>query len=423
MHENFFYCFLSERHFLPTPRFGICLISERMPLAAACQFYFLVRHSGIFLCFCEGIVDQKKTHILQLIDQPASRWPVISQQQHYLISHCFIIDNSLISSGLTSAQRSSSRFGRRARPQLHRNRDYCAQVLWDTGGGSSRSLSSAGGGWRWAGSGRMAISAPGAPVPSAASALSSMSRSRLSTSLEPIGLAGTSWNSIRWARPSAGAGYRTSRLASTFETSGASAGGATSACSSSSAASTSATAPRTHSPPFGYAKLRSSDRAASTSRPLNDGTVIRANSRYGTTLLSSSGYSPINARAVSQHSVACGGAGGGSSSLKSPRRQQTATKTTAPALVAYRPISGSSSISQPRAALIDMRQNLRPVNKRHSVTDHHLLHSSTMPMRTSSASTLLSNSVRAAFAASSSAMAPPAALFTNVSPTSSSATK
>ncbi|KAL3082448.1 hypothetical protein niasHT_038514 [Heterodera trifolii] len=413
----------------------------------------------------------------QLIDQPASRWPVISQQQHFLISHCFITDHSLISSRLSrsltdqpphSAPVFQNRTLEREQfiPKLlvghkinggptQHQRPEKQQSIWPTSASAAppqpgllcpgtvghrrrkqpqpqqRRRRLALGRQRsdgYLGAGRAsAISSFGTVVDEPLTAQHIVGAHR--TSGDEVSRRGqpgpglNCWNSIRWARPSAGAGYRTSRLASTFETSGASAGGATSACSSSSAASTSATAPRTHSPPFGYAKLRSSDRAASTSRPLNDGTVIRANSRYGTTLLSSSGYSPINARAVSQHSVACGGAGGGSSSLKSPRRQQTATKTTAPALVAYRPISGSSSISQPRAALIDMRQNLRPVNKRHSVTDHHLLHSSsTMPMRTSSASTLLSNSVRAAFAASSSAMAPPAALFTNVSPTSSSAT-
>uniref|UniRef100_A0A183BKA9 Uncharacterized protein n=1 Tax=Globodera pallida TaxID=36090 RepID=A0A183BKA9_GLOPA len=249
----------------------------------------------------------------------------------------------------------------------------------------------------------MAMSAPAAaggivlPLPPPPS----VSRARLSTSLEPTGLAGTSWNSIRWARPTGGTGYRTSRLANAFETSG------TSTCSSSAASTCSAVPPRAQSP-FAYAKLRSSDRAASTSRPHNDGTVIRANSRYGTSLLNSGSPTTSSARAAS-HSVSSGGA------FKSSRQTTAAAAAAAEPLrrtiVAYRPLSYSGGgISQPRATLMDIRQNLRPV-KRHTVTDH----STTPSSRTSSsASTLLSN-VRAAFA-STSAMAP--AVLSNVSPTS-----
>uniref|UniRef100_A0A914IAI6 Uncharacterized protein n=1 Tax=Globodera rostochiensis TaxID=31243 RepID=A0A914IAI6_GLORO len=252
-----------------------------------------------------------------------------------------------------------------------------------------------------AASGLLCPAAAGGTVPPPPS----VSRARLSTSLEPTGLAGTSWNSIRWARPTGGTGYRTSRLANAFETSG------TSTCSSSAASTCSAVPPpRAQSPFGGYAKLRSSDRAASTSRPHNDGTVIRANSRYGTSLLNNGSPTTSSARAVS-HSVSSSSGGAFKSSRQTTAAATAAAEPLRRTIVAYRPISYSGGgISQPRATLMDIRQNLRPV-KRHTVTDH----STTPSSRTSSsASTLLSN-VRAAFA-STSAMAP--AVLSNVSPTS-----
>ncbi|CAK5050873.1 unnamed protein product [Meloidogyne enterolobii] len=83
---------------------------------------------------------------------------------------------------------------------------------------------------------------------------SSVARARLSTSVEPTG---TSWNSVRWARPSGVGGYRTSRLASAFETVSPPTSSVIRPTSASSTSSKGAGSSRVCSPQSGYGTLPS----------------------------------------------------------------------------------------------------------------------------------------------------------------------
>nr|CAD2205176.1 unnamed protein product [Meloidogyne enterolobii] len=176
---------------------------------------------------------------------------------------------------------------------------------------------------------------------------SSVARARLSTSVEPTG---TSWNSVRWARPSGVGGYRTSRLASAFETVSPPTSSVIRPTSASSTSSKGAGSSRVCSPQSGYGTLPSK--------------LLRAperSSRFGSSLASNTSN-----ETTARSSLSAGGSGG--SVALSPRHEPQ--RKTFP----YR----TTGLSQTRAALVDIRYNLRPVNKRQQ-TERNNYSSTTTP--------------------------------------------
>uniref|UniRef100_A0A1I8B8U0 Uncharacterized protein n=1 Tax=Meloidogyne hapla TaxID=6305 RepID=A0A1I8B8U0_MELHA len=166
----------------------------------------------------------------------------------------------------------------------------------------------------------------------ASACMPSVPRARLSTSVEPTG---TSWNSVRWARPSGVGGYRTSRLASAFETVSPPTSSVRPTSAASSTSSRAGGSSRVCSPQSGYGTLPSK--------------LLRAperSSRFGSSLASSTSNETTARSSLS--------AGGGVSVALSPRHEPQ--RKTFP----YR----TTGLSQTRAALVDLRYNLRPVNKR-----------------------------------------------------------
>uniref|UniRef100_A0A914MWK7 Uncharacterized protein n=1 Tax=Meloidogyne incognita TaxID=6306 RepID=A0A914MWK7_MELIC len=181
---------------------------------------------------------------------------------------------------------------------------------------------------------------------------SSVARARLSTSVEPTG---TSWNSVRWARPSGVGGYRTSRLASAFETVSPPTSSVIRPTSASSTSSKGAGSSRVCSPQSGYGTLPSK--------------LLRAperSSRFGSSLASNTSN-----ETTARSSLSAGGSG--RSVALSPRHEPQ--RKTFP----YR----TTGLSQTRAAaLVDIRYNLRSVNKRQQTERNN--YSSTTPSSISS---------------------------------------
>uniref|UniRef100_A0A915MT51 Uncharacterized protein n=1 Tax=Meloidogyne javanica TaxID=6303 RepID=A0A915MT51_MELJA len=177
---------------------------------------------------------------------------------------------------------------------------------------------------------------------------SSVARARLSTSVEPTG---TSWNSVRWARPSGVGGYRTSRLASAFETVSPPTSSVIRPTSASSTSSKGAGSSRVCSPQSGYGTLPSK--------------LLRAperSSRFGSSLASNTSNETTARSSLSAGSVAL-------SPRHEPQRKTFPYRTT--------------GLSQTRAAaLVDIRYNLRPVNKRQQTERNN--YSSTTPSSISS---------------------------------------